>query len=63
MHERFLVSQRYETRGKLDELGLEKGSLDVKTIYNSIQVTAEMSPLLNTRFYPKDSDNIHTIEF
>ena len=60
--ERLLVSLRYEHRGKLDELSLEEGSLDVKTSYNSIQETAEMSPLRNTRFCPNDYDNIHTIE-
>jgi hypothetical protein len=60
--ERYLYSLRYEHRGELDKLGLEKGSFDGKTSYNSIKPTGGMSPLRNTRFCPKDSDNIHTIE-
>ncbi len=60
--ERILYSLRYEHRGELDELGLEKGSFDGKTSYNSIKPTGGMSPLRNTRFCPKDSDNMHTIE-
>ncbi len=60
--ERLLTSLRFEQRGKLEQLSLEKDSLDVKTSYNSIKPTADLSLLRNTRYCPKDYDNLFAID-